>query len=86
MARVECTANDVSFFKHHRWVEQRNGRKQFKLAPLRKNIYSLPDLRELMQAANERYLSFMASVDNPYARTTAPIGASIRSSVKTIAF
>jgi len=67
MARVECTANDVSFFKHHRWVEQRNGRKQFKLAPLRKNIYSLPDLRELMQAANERYLSFMASIDNPNA-------------------
>jgi hypothetical protein len=25
IARVECTANDVSFFKHHRWVEQRNG-------------------------------------------------------------
>ena len=71
MARVECTANDVSFFKHHRWVEQRNGRKQFKLAPLRKNIYSLPDLRELMQAANERYLSFMASIDNPNASLQA---------------
>ncbi|MFH0341403.1 MAG: hypothetical protein ACHBNF_04585, partial [Chromatiales bacterium] len=25
MARVECTANEVSFFKHHRFVEQRNG-------------------------------------------------------------
>ncbi len=24
--RVECTTNHVSFFKHHRWVEQRDGR------------------------------------------------------------
>jgi hypothetical protein len=45
MARVECTANDVSFFKHHRWVEQRNGEKVWKLAPLRKSIYSLRDSR-----------------------------------------
>ena len=65
MARVECTANDVAFFKHHRWVEQRDGGKQFKLAPLRKNIYSLRDLRKLMNAANERYLAFMAAIDNP---------------------
>ncbi len=65
IARVECTANDVSFFKHHRWVEQRNGERVFKLAPLRKNIYSLRDLRQLMQAANTRYLAFMACIDNP---------------------
>jgi hypothetical protein len=37
MARVECTANDVTFFKHHRYVEQRNGEHVFKLAPLRKS-------------------------------------------------
>ena len=54
IARVECTANDVSFFKHHRYVEQRNGERVFKLAPLRKSIYSLNDLRQLMHAANER--------------------------------
>jgi len=45
VARVECAANDVSFFKHHRHVEQRNGETVFKLAPLRKSIYSLGDLR-----------------------------------------
>ena len=45
IARVECTVNDVTFFKHHRWVEQRNGKSVFKLAPLRKSIYSLHDLR-----------------------------------------
>ena len=65
IARVECTANDVTFFKHHRYVEQRNGERLFKLAPLRKSIYSLGDLRQLMSAANDRYLAFMACLDNP---------------------
>jgi hypothetical protein len=65
IARVECTANDVSFFKHHRYVEQRNGETVFKLAPLRKSIYSLADLRRLMSGANDRYLAFMACLDNP---------------------
>jgi hypothetical protein len=65
IARVECTCNDVSFFKHHRWVEQRGGGKTFKLASVRKSIYSLADLRELMRAANERYLAFIAAIDNP---------------------
>ena len=65
IARVECTANDVSFFKHHRWVEQRDGNRVWKLAPLRKSIYSLRDLRTLMKAANDRYLAFLASIDHP---------------------
>ncbi|MEA2078521.1 MAG: hypothetical protein U9P00_01440 [Pseudomonadota bacterium] len=65
MARVECTNNDASFFKIHRWVEQRDGWTQWKLAPLRKNIYRLRDLRKLMRAANERYLAYMAAIDNP---------------------
>ena len=65
IARVECTVNDVTFFKHHRWVEQRNGKSVFKLAPLRKSIYSLHDLHSLMQAANDRYFAFMACIDNP---------------------
>ena len=46
-------------------MEQRDGWQQWKLAPLRKNIYSLRDLRKLMNAANERYLAFMATIDNP---------------------
>lgn len=65
MARVECTTNDASFFKIHRWVEQRDGWTQWKLAPLRKNIYSLRDLRKLMNAANQRYLAYIAAIDNP---------------------
>jgi len=46
-------------------VEQRDGWTQWKLAPLRKNIYNLRDLRKLMNAANERYLAYIASIDNP---------------------
>lgn len=65
MARVECTTNDASFFKIHRWVEHRDGTREWKLAPLRKNIYSLRDLRKLMHAANQRYLTYMASIDDP---------------------
>lgn len=65
MARVECTTNDISFFKTHRVVQQRDGNEVWKLAPLRKSIYSLHDLRRLMQAANDRYLAFIAAIDNP---------------------
>jgi hypothetical protein len=65
IARVECTANDVTFLKHHRHMEQRNGEWVFKLAPLGKSIYSLGDLRRVMHAANSRYLAFMACLDNP---------------------
>jgi len=63
--RAECTANDVSFFKHHRWVEHRDGSESYKLAALKKTIYSLNPLRKLLGAANERYLSFLAAIDNP---------------------
>ncbi|MFO0980641.1 MAG: hypothetical protein U1E76_02660 [Planctomycetota bacterium] len=36
--------------------------------PLRKTIYSLqPDLRELLSAANQRYLAFISDIDDPTA-------------------
>ncbi|MCK5407935.1 MAG: winged helix-turn-helix transcriptional regulator, partial [Candidatus Krumholzibacteria bacterium] len=63
--RVETTANDVTFFKHHRKVEHRDGTVSRKVAPLRKSIYSLVDLREVLLAANRRYLDFVAAVDDP---------------------
>jgi hypothetical protein len=63
--RIETTANDVSFFKHHRKVEHRNGGSTFKLAPVRKTIYSLNDLRELLGAANRRYLEFISDLADP---------------------
>jgi len=63
--RIETTANDVSFFKHHRKVEQRDGTSVYKLAPLKKSIYSLGDLRQLLFAANRRYLDFISAIDDP---------------------
>ena len=65
IGRVECTANNVTFFKHHRTVEHRNGTRAFKLAPMRKSIYSLPVLHQLLRAATHRYLDFLAAIDDP---------------------
>lgn len=65
IARVECTANDVTFFQHHRTVEHRDGTREFKLAPVRKSIYSLPVLRDLLRAATYRYLAFLAALEDP---------------------
>jgi len=63
--RIETTSNDVSFFKHHRNVEHRDGSTAFKLAPLKKSIYSLGDLRQLVAAANHRYLEFISALEDP---------------------
>ncbi|HNK51809.1 MAG TPA: hypothetical protein PKX75_22675, partial [Nitrospira sp.] len=46
--RLETTTNNVSFFKHHRKVEHRDGHDSREIAPLRKTIYSLIDLREIL--------------------------------------
>ncbi|MFH1087708.1 MAG: MarR family transcriptional regulator [Chloroflexota bacterium] len=80
IGRVECTANDVTFFKHHRTVEHRDGTTAFKLAPLRKSIYSLPVLRQLLRAATHRYLDFVAAIDDPSTglRSLEKISAPVR--------
>lgn len=65
VARVECTANNVCFFKHHREVVHRDGTSTFKVAPVKKSIYSLPILAALMRAACIRYLNFLGSIDDP---------------------
>jgi hypothetical protein len=63
--RIETFTNDVSFFKHHRRVEHRDGTYSDKTANMRKTIYSLPALAELMSACNRRYLDFLSAVDDP---------------------
>ena len=65
--RLETTVNDVSFFKHYREVEHRNGIREKKWEPRRKSSYSLPPLRQLLAAANRRYLEFLAALENPRA-------------------
>jgi hypothetical protein len=63
--RIETTAKDISFFKLYRQVEQRNGESVMKFAPMKKTIYSLGALRELLSAANRRYLEFLSAIDDP---------------------
>jgi hypothetical protein len=65
--RIETTVNDVSFFRHHRTVEHKNGTTDTKLAPMQKTIYSLAPLRELLVAANRRYLAFLSDLTDPSA-------------------
>lgn len=65
--RVETTVNDVSFFKHYRQVEHRDGSQEMKYAEVLRTIYSLPVLRELLLAANRRYLEFLSALDDPRA-------------------
>ena len=62
--RIETTTNDVSFFKHHRKVEHRDGPPTRALAPVKKTIYSLIDLREILSACNRRYLAHLSALDD----------------------
>jgi hypothetical protein len=62
--RIETTVNDLTFFKHYREVEHRDGSKQMKYAAMQKTIYSLPALRELLAAANRRYLEFLSTIED----------------------
>ena len=62
--RIETTTNDVSFFKHHRKVEHRDGPPTRAIAPVKKTIYSLIDLREILSACNRRYLAHLSALDD----------------------
>ena len=62
--RLETTTNDVSFFKHHRKVEHRDGHDTRELAGLKKTIYSLIDLREILAGCNRRYLEFLSAIED----------------------
>ncbi len=62
--RLETTTNDVSFFKHHRKVEHRDRPPTRQLAPVKKSIYSLIDLREILFGCNRRYLAHLSALDD----------------------
>ena len=63
--RIETTVNDVSLFKHYRKVVQRDGTVCYKIASVKKTIYSLKALSQIMAACNHRYLEFLSAVDDP---------------------
>jgi hypothetical protein len=69
--RIETTANDVAFFKHHRKVEHRDGPPTWQRASVQKTIYSLTDLREILLGCNRRYLDHLSALDDFSAGTRA---------------
>src|ERR1700730_14558118 len=62
--RIQTTINTDSFSKHHRKVDPRQGPPTRVLAPVKKTIYSLIDLREIMFGCNRRYLAHLAALDD----------------------
>jgi hypothetical protein len=62
--RLETTTNDVSFFKHHRKVEHRDRPPSREVASVKKSIYSLIDLREILLGCNRRYLAHLSALDD----------------------
>jgi hypothetical protein len=64
VVRIETTTNDVSAFKHYRVVEHRQGPATRALAPVKKTIYSLNDLRDILRGCNRRYLEYLSSLDD----------------------
>jgi hypothetical protein len=63
--RIETTVNDVSFFRHYREVIHRNGTRETKWAKMKKTIYSLAPLQEVLLAANQRYLAYLSEIETP---------------------
>jgi hypothetical protein len=62
--RIETTTNDVSEFKQYREVRSRSGEPIHKIAPMKKNIYSLFELKAIFKASNRRYLEFISMFDD----------------------
>jgi len=65
LLRIETTVVKVPFFKHYRKVYHRDGTTTTKWAPMKKTIYSLPALQEVLVAANHRYLKFVSEIETP---------------------
>ena len=63
--RLEATSYDVTFYKHHREVVKRDGTKEWRVAPLKKSLYSLGTLFGLMEATCRRYLEWLSQLEDP---------------------
>lgn len=64
MLRIETTTYDVSFFEHYRKVEHRDGTYETKVAHMKKGIYSLVPLKDIVFRSNGRYLEFISTLDD----------------------
>lgn len=63
--RIETTTNDVSFFRHYRKVEHRDGTSSMKLTGMKKGLYSLGPLTGILLNANKRFLKFISDIVDP---------------------
>ena len=72
--RIETTSNDITLFKHYRKVEHRDGTKEDKVAPLKKNIYSLSLLTGLLKASNRRYIEFISLIETTRPKSVMTLG------------
>jgi len=63
--RIETTTNNPSQFYHYRSVVHRDGTSTSKVAPVKKSIYSLKALKDIMGDCNKRYLKYIAAFDEP---------------------
>jgi len=63
--RIEVTVNDVSFFPEFREVQHRDGSRELKWCKMRKSIYNLPSLQDLLAASTRRYLEFISAIETP---------------------
>lgn len=78
--RIEATSNDITFFRHHRKVVSRDGREQYKMAALKKSIYSLADVVGILAAVCRRYLDFLGTLadDTPARQDLDRISRTVR--------
>lgn len=62
--RLETTGNDIRFFKHYRKVDKKDGTTPIKFTSMKKYIYSIAPLIDLMKASNRRYLEFISAIED----------------------
>jgi hypothetical protein len=62
--RIETSSNDITFFRHYRKVVGRDGQEEYKMAALKKSIYSLSDVVEILGAVCQRYLDFLGTLED----------------------
>jgi hypothetical protein len=63
--RIECTVNNVAEFRVPREVAHKDGTYSTLRAPMKKSIYSLYPLAQLLKDVNHRYLEFVSTFDDP---------------------
>jgi hypothetical protein len=67
--RIETASTDISHFNHYRQVEHKDGTTSKKFTYMKKYIYSLGPLINIMTASNRRYLEFISAIEDKRAGT-----------------